>query len=109
VLPEPINSRMVGNSETIVYMQALPPGHRPHVRNRVTDLYEVDFVDSSGLGELVRIHTTLRKTGGQMKLVSLSKKVQDLLQMTSMNAVFDIQKNEASAIRSFDQAAGAIA
>jgi hypothetical protein len=44
-----------------------------------------------------------------MKLVSLSKRVQDLLQMTSMNAVFDIQKNEASAIKSFDQAAGAIA
>jgi anti-sigma B factor antagonist len=73
------------------------------------NLYEVDYVDSSGLGELVRIHTTLRKAGGQMKLVNLSKKVQDLLQMTSMNAVFDIQKNEASAIRSFDQAAGAIA
>jgi anti-sigma B factor antagonist len=71
------------------------------------NLYEVDYVDSSGLGELVRIHTTLRKAGGQMKLVNLSKKVQDLLQMTSMNAVFDIQKNEASAIRSFDQAAGA--
>jgi anti-sigma B factor antagonist len=73
------------------------------------NLYEVDYVDSSGLGELVRIHTTLRKAGGQMKLVSLSKRVQDLLQMTSMNAVFDIQKNEASAIKSFDQAAGAIA
>jgi hypothetical protein len=43
-----------------------------------------------------------------MKLVNLSKKVQDLLHMTSMNAVFDIQKNEASAIRSFDQAAGTV-
>jgi anti-sigma B factor antagonist len=73
------------------------------------NLYEVEYVDSSGLGELVRIHTTLRKAGGQMKLVNLSKRVQDLLQMTSMNAVFDIQKNEASAIRSFDQASGAIA
>lgn len=73
------------------------------------NLYEVDYVDSSGLGELVGIHTTLRKANGQMKLVDLSKKVQDLLQTTSMNAVFDIQKDEASAIRSFDQAAGAIA
>jgi anti-sigma B factor antagonist len=71
------------------------------------NLFEVDFVDSAGLGELVRIHTTLRKVGGQMKLVSLSKKVQDMLQMTNLSAVFDIQKNEASAIRSFDQAAGA--
>lgn len=44
-----------------------------------------------------------------MKLVNLSKRVQDMLQMTSLNAVFDIQKNEANAIRSFDQAAGAIA
>jgi anti-sigma B factor antagonist len=73
------------------------------------NFYEVDYVDSSGLGELVRIHVTLRKAGGQMKLLNLSKRVEELLQMTSLNTVFDVQKNEASAIRSFDQAAGATA
>jgi anti-sigma B factor antagonist len=67
------------------------------------NLQEVNFVDSSGLGELVSIHTTLRKAGGQMKLVNPSTRVQELLQITSLTTVFDIQKNEASAIRSFDQ------
>jgi anti-sigma B factor antagonist len=73
------------------------------------NLHEVDYVDSSGLGELVRIHATLRKADGQMKLLNLSKRVEDLFKITSMDAVFDIQKDEAIAIRSFDQAAGATA
>lgn len=67
------------------------------------NLQEVNFVDSSGLGELVSIHTTLRKAGGQMKLVNPSPRVQELLQITSLTTVFDIQKDEASAIGSFDQ------
>jgi anti-sigma B factor antagonist len=67
------------------------------------NLQEVNFVDSSGLGELVSIHTTLRKAGGQLKLVNPSTRVQELLQITSLTTVFDIQKNEASAIGSFDQ------
>lgn len=71
------------------------------------NLYEVDYVDSAGMGELVRIHTTLRKQGGQMKLVNLHKTVKDLVQMTCLHTVFDIQKDEASAIRSFVRAAGA--
>jgi anti-sigma B factor antagonist len=68
------------------------------------NLSEVDHVDSCGIGELVRIHTTLRKQGGQLKLVNLHKKLMDLLQMTCLHRVFDIQQDEASAIKSFGQA-----
>ena len=65
------------------------------------DLYEVGYVDSSGLGELVTTYTTVRNQGGYLKLVRISKRLQDLLQMTKLHAVFDIQPDEATAIQSF--------
>ena len=65
------------------------------------NLHEVGYVDSSGIGELVRSYTTIKTQGGQMKLVNLSKRVHDLLQLTKLHSVFDIQADEASAIQSF--------
>jgi anti-anti-sigma factor len=59
-------------------------------------------VDSSGLGELVRSHATIQGKGGALKLANLNGKVQDLLKMTKLSSVFDIHKDVASAIRSFD-------
>jgi len=73
-------------------------------RKVVLNFREVDYVDSSGMGEIVRSHLALRKQGGQLKLASLSKMVSELLQATSMNKVFDIQPDEASAVRSFREA-----
>jgi anti-sigma B factor antagonist len=67
----------------------------------VLNLGEVQYVDSSGIGELVKAHTTIRNQGGQLKLTNLNKRVHDLLQLTRLSAVFDIQKDEASAIKSF--------
>jgi anti-sigma B factor antagonist len=67
----------------------------------------VDHVDSAGIGELVRSHTVVRRAGGQLKLSNLSPKVQEMLKMTSLNAVFDIHADETSAIKSFSQASGA--
>jgi anti-sigma B factor antagonist len=65
------------------------------------NLGEVEYVDSAGIGELVRSFTTIRNQGGQMKLVNLNKKVQDLLEATNLHKVFDVQKDEATAIKSF--------
>jgi anti-sigma B factor antagonist len=66
----------------------------------VLNLGEVQYVDSSGIGELVKAHTTIRNQGGQLRLVNLNKRVSDLLQLTKLSAVFDIEKDEASAISS---------
>lgn len=66
----------------------------------VLNLDKVQYIDSSGVGELVKTHTTLRNQGGQLKLASLNKRVSDLLRMTRLSAVFDIQNDEASAIAS---------
>ena len=65
------------------------------------NLGEVHYVDSSGVGELVRIYTTIRNQGGEVKLVNLSGGVRGLLQMTRLNAVFQIESDEAAAIASF--------
>ncbi|MGA9806016.1 MAG: STAS domain-containing protein, partial [Terriglobales bacterium] len=67
----------------------------------VLNLGEVQYVDSSGVGELVKAHTTIRNQGGQLKLTNLNKRVHDLLELTRLSAVFDIQKDETSAITSF--------
>jgi anti-sigma B factor antagonist len=67
----------------------------------VLNLGEVHYIDSSGVGELVKTHTTLRNQSGQLKLANLNKRVHDLLHMTRLSSVFDIHKDEASAIASF--------
>jgi anti-sigma B factor antagonist len=69
----------------------------------IINLAAVDFVDSSGLGELVRTHASVRSHGGQLKLVNPGKHVHDLLRMTKLDRVLDIEQDEASALNSFDQ------
>ena len=62
---------------------------------------DVNYVDSSGLGELVSAYTSAKNQHGEVKLLSLTKKVHDLLQLTKLYTVFDIKDDEASAITSF--------
>ena len=73
----------------------------------VFNLVEVDHIDSAGIGELVRTHSTLRRQGGQLKLASPSGKVKDVLKMTSLHSVFDIHEDESSAVKSFGSSAAA--
>jgi anti-sigma B factor antagonist len=69
-------------------------------RKIVLNLGEVHYVDSSGIGELVKTHTTMRNQGGKLRLVNLNKRIDDLLQMTRLAGVFDIERDEASALAS---------
>ena len=68
----------------------------------VLNLAQVDYIDSSGVGELVSSFTTVRNAGGELKLLSLTKKVRDILQVTKLYTVFDIKDDEFTAIKSFD-------
>jgi anti-sigma B factor antagonist len=65
------------------------------------NLGEVSYIDSSGIGEMVSGFTTLTNHGGQLKLMGLSKRVKDLLQITKLYTVFEVFDHEADAIRSF--------
>lgn len=64
-------------------------------------LYDVDYIDSSGIGELVSAYTTVRNAGGELKLLHLTKRVHDILQITRLFTVFDVQTEETAAVRSF--------
>ncbi len=65
------------------------------------NLGEVNYIDSSGIGELVSAFTTVRNQGGDLKLLNLTKKVHDLLQITKLYTVFDVKDDEAAAVKSF--------
>lgn len=67
----------------------------------VLNLADVDYIDSSGIGELVSAFTTSKNRGGELKLLHLTKKVHDLLQLTKLYTVFDVYTDEGSALRSF--------
>lgn len=65
------------------------------------NLGEVNYIDSSGIGELVSAFTTVRNQGGDLKLLNLTRKVHDLLQITKLYTVFDVKDDEAGAVKSF--------
>lgn len=65
------------------------------------NLADVSYIDSSGIGEMVSGFTTITNNGGQLKLIGLSKRVKDLLQITKLYTVFEVFDDEADAIRSF--------
>jgi anti-sigma B factor antagonist len=64
----------------------------------ILNLGDVSYIDSSGLGELVSAYTTVRNKQGDVKLLNLTSKAKDLLQMTKLLTVFDVYDNEAAAI-----------
>jgi anti-sigma B factor antagonist len=65
------------------------------------NLAGVSYIDSSGIGELIANYTTVSRQGGQLKLLSLTDRVQNLLVITKLLTVFDAYDNEAEALKSF--------
>jgi anti-sigma B factor antagonist len=71
-------------------------------QNRILlNLGDVNYIDSSGIGELVSGFTAVRNRSGELKLLNLTKKVNDLLQLTKLFTVFDVYTDESTAIRSY--------
>ncbi len=75
-------------------------GHRKIVLN----LAEVPYIDSAGLGEIVRTYTTVSRQGGSLKLLNLTKRITDLLSITKLLTVFETFESENDAVRSFSTA-----
>jgi anti-sigma B factor antagonist len=67
----------------------------------VLNLGEVNYIDSSGLGELVSAYTAVKNAGGELKLLNLTSKVRDLLVITKLVTVFDVKDDEAAAVAAF--------
>jgi anti-sigma B factor antagonist len=75
----------------------LAKGHKKILLN----LGDISYIDSSGIGEMVGAFTSVRNQGGELKLLHLTKKVHDLLQITKLYTVFDVKDDEAEAIKAF--------
>ena len=74
-------------------------------KNVLLNLGDVSYIDSSGIGELVSSYTAVSNQGGSLKLLNLTKKVQDLLQITKLYTIFDVHDDEVKAISSFSASA----
>ena len=72
-------------------------GHKKLILN----LEGVPYVDSAGLGEIVRTYTTVSRQGGNLKLLNLTKRIEDLLSITKLLTVFDTYESEQEALNSF--------
>lgn len=77
--------------------QLLQSGERRFLMN----LSEVNYIDSSGLGQLVSSYTAVRNQDGELKLLGLTRRVRDLMQITKLLTVFDVFDDEAQALKSF--------
>lgn len=75
----------------------LGKGHKKILLN----LGDVSYIDSSGIGELVSAFTSVQRQSGDLKLLNLTKKVHDLLQITKLYTVFDVKDDEAAAVAAF--------
>lgn len=67
----------------------------------ILNLAEVNYIDSSGIGELVSTYTTVTNSGGQLKLLNLTKKIQELMAITKLLTVFQVYGDEKSALEAF--------
>ena len=76
-------------------------GHKKIILN----LADVPYIDSAGLGEVVRTYTTVSRQGGSLKLLNLTKRITDLLSITKLLTVFETFESENDAVRSFSQSA----
>jgi anti-sigma B factor antagonist len=77
--------------------------HQGH-KKLLLNLEGVPYIDSAGLGEIVRTYTTVSRQGGNLKLLNLTKRIQDLLAITKLLTVFETYENEQEAVKSFTQA-----
>ncbi len=95
---------VIGEGNTVLretIQQLVTDGHR----KIMLLMREVEHIDSSGIGEIVRAHTLARKSSGQLKIAEPSTKVHEMLQMTMLNKVIDVYPTEAAATEAFNATA----
>ncbi|MGA7218656.1 MAG: STAS domain-containing protein [Candidatus Sulfotelmatobacter sp.] len=97
-----INGRIVLGEETGLLRDTIRALIAADKKKIVLNLAHVDYIDSSGVGELVSSYTAVRNAGGDLKLLSLTKKVRDVLHITKLYTVFDVKDDEFTAVKSFD-------
>jgi anti-sigma B factor antagonist len=97
-----ISGRIVLGDETEALRRSVRELIAKDKKKIVLNLAGIDYIDSSGVGELVASFTAVRNSGGELKLLNLTQKVQDVLNVTKLYTVFDIKDDEFKAVKSFD-------
>jgi anti-sigma B factor antagonist len=97
-----INGRITLGDETGKVRESIRSLIADGKKKIILNLAKVDFIDSSGVGELVSGFTAVRNAGGDLKLLNLTKKVHDVLNVTKLYTVFDVKDDEFTAVKSFD-------
>ena len=93
-----LSGRLTAGEPVLLFKETLRVQVNNGVRQFVLNLGEVSYIDSSGLGALVSAYTTVRNKQGDVKLLNLTAKAKDLLQMTKLLTVFDVYEEEAKAV-----------
>ncbi|MCZ6490248.1 MAG: STAS domain-containing protein [Acidobacteria bacterium] len=97
-----LSGRITLGEATSILREALQALAGKGQKKILLNLADVNYIDSSGLGGLISGYTSLTNQGGQLKLLNLTKKVHDLLQITKLLTVFEVFSDEATAIKSFN-------
>ena len=99
------SGRIVFGEESSLLREEVKKAIADGAKRIVLNLGEVNYIDSSGLGTLVALHTTALSAGATIKLANLTKRVGDLLQVTKLLTVFEVHPSEYEALESFRTAA----
>jgi anti-sigma B factor antagonist len=102
-----LNGRITIGEEAAALRDAIKEHLDGGQNNILLNLADVSYIDSTGLGQFVGSFATVTSRGGQLKLLNLQKKLQELMQITKLITVFESYSNEAAAVRSFASAASA--
>ena len=93
-----MSGRLTIGEPVLLFRETLRVQVNNGARSMILNLGQVSYIDSSGLGELVSAYTTVRNKQGDVKLLNLTSKAKDLLQMTKLLTVFDVYDDEAKAL-----------
>jgi anti-sigma B factor antagonist len=100
-----LSGRMTLGEDTILLRETIRDLISQGRKMILLNLGDVPYIDSSGIGELVNAFTSVKKNGGELKLLNLTKKVRDVLQITKLYTVFDVYLDEEGAIHAFEKEA----
>ena len=98
-----LSGRITLGEGSVTLRDAVKDAMQKGSKRIILNLADVDYIDSSGLGELVSAYTSVKNAGGELKLLNLTHKVQGLLQITKLYTVFDVKDDEATAVSSFEE------
>ncbi|HEX8815036.1 MAG TPA: STAS domain-containing protein [Terriglobales bacterium] len=97
-----MNGRIIFGEETGQLREAVHKLLDAGTKKILLNLADVSYIDSTGVGELVGSLMSVRKKGGELKLMNLTQKVKDVVNVTKLYTIFDIKDDEFTALKSFD-------